>query len=357
MRRPVGVKNRFYLQLVLEGLAPIKTCILTRLAELGTIAGIDIGPSNIGWCSETDAGFFRFCADVDSPQRLVKNLQRKLDRQNRANNPDNFDEKCRVKSGVKLTKWIKSKNQLETQVKLRDMQTHTAEKRVNAHGRDINILLGKARSFRRDNVSVRSLQKNYGRSVGARAPGHFMSELLRKAESAGGSNKSINVRQLKTSQFDHSTGEFRKKTLKERWHVFGDVRGRVQRDVYSAFLALHVIKTVDADGVITEAHDREFLEKAWRVLAPVLRSKELFKEGYENVNTSETKVEGDCIAPPNALCQLSISEAIEFIQSPGTQARGTVCSEMFLGTTCLNFNHANDLSAPLETKNHRTWLC
>ena len=250
VRRPVGAKNRFYLQLVLEGLAPIKTSILTRLAEPGTIAGIDIGPSNIGWCSETDAGFFKFCADVDSPQRLVKNLQRKLDRQNRANNPDNFDEKGRVKRGVK---WVKSKKQLETQAKLRDMQTHTAEKRVNAHGRDINILLGKARSFRHDNVSVRSLQKNYGRSVGARAPGHFMSELLRKAERAGGSSKSINVRQLKTSQFDHSTGEFHKKTLSERWHVFGDGRGRIQRDVYSAFLALHVINTTDSDGVITGA--------------------------------------------------------------------------------------------------------
>jgi hypothetical protein len=33
--------------------------------------------------------------------------------------------------------------------------------------------------------------------------------------------------------------------------------------VYSAFLALHVFETVDVDGEITEAHDREILEKAW----------------------------------------------------------------------------------------------
>jgi hypothetical protein len=94
-------------------------------------------------------------------------------------------------------KWFKSKNQLQTQAKLRSVQAHTAEKRINAHGRDINMLLGKARSFRHDNVSVKSLQRNYRRSVGARAPGHFMSELERKAERAGGSSKSINVRQLK----------------------------------------------------------------------------------------------------------------------------------------------------------------
>ena len=326
VRRPVGDKNRFYLQLVMDGLAPIKTSVLTRLAEPDSRAGIDIGPSNIGWCSETDAGFFKFCADVDSPQRLIKNLQRKLDRQNRANNPDNFDEKGRAKSHVK---WVKSKNQLETQAKLRGVQTRTAEKRANAHGRDINNLLGKARRFRHDNVSVKSLQKNYGRSVGARAPGHFMSELFRKAERAGGWSKSINVRQLKTSQYDHSTGEFHKKKLSERWHVFGDGRGRVQRDVYSAFLALHAVETVDIDGVITEAHDRELLEKAWIVIASVLKAKELFNEKYGDVNTSETKVEGECIAPPYALCQSPISEVIEFIQLPGSQSRGAVCMETF----------------------------
>ena len=351
VRRVVGTKNRFYLQLVLEGNAPVKSSILSRLSRPGARAGIDIGPSNIGWCSETDAGFFKFCADVYAPQRLITNLQRKLDRQNLANNPGNFDEKGRAKSGVK---WAKSKNQLETQAKLRDVQTHTAKKRSNAHGRDINILLGKARSFRHDNVSVKSLQRNYGRSVGARAPGHFMSELLRKAERAGGSSKSINVRQLKTSQFDHSTGEFRKKKLSERWHVFGDGRGRCQRDVYSAFLALHVVETVDTDGVITEAHDRELLEKAWTVIVPVLMSNGLFKEESGDVNTGETKVEGACSAPPYALCQSPISKVIEFIRSPGPQARGAVCMETFLVTKGLNLDHANGLGAPLEPKNHRT---
>jgi hypothetical protein len=351
VRRAVGAKNRFYAQLVMDGRAPVKSSILSRLAAQESRAGIDIGPSNIGWCTETDAGFFKFCADVDAPLRLITNLQRKLDRQNRANNPENFDEKGRAKSGVK---WVKSKNQRQTQAKLRDAQTHTAEKRANAHGRDINMLLGKARGFRHDNVSVKSLQRNYGRSVGARAPGHFMSELGRKAERAGGSSKSINVRQLKTSQFDHSTGEFRKKKLCERWHVFGDGRGRVQRDVYSAFLALHVVETVDADGVITEAHDRELLDKAWAVIVPVLKSKELFKEESGDVNTCETQVERDSIAPPNALCQSSIGEAFEFLQVPGAQARGAVCSGMFLKTKGLNLDHASGQGAPLEPRNHRT---
>ena len=365
VRRPIfnkGDKNKFYLQLVLEGLAPMKTSVLARLADPEARAGIDIGPSHIGWCSETDAGFFKFCADVDAPQRLIANLQRKVDRQNRANNPDNFDKKGRAKSGVK---WVRSKNQRETEAKLRSTQTHTAKKRNNAHGRDINNLLDKARSFRHDNVSVRSLQKNYGRSVGARAPGRFMSELLRKAERAGGSSKSINVRQLKTSQFDHSTGEFHKKKLSERWHVFGDGRGRVQRDVYSAFLALHVVETVDANGIITEAHDRELLEAAWLKIAPVLTTKGLFKglfkEESGGANTLQTQClsvlntdkSGACISPSYDLCQLSISKESEFIQIPGSQARGADRTRKYLKTKGLNHNNVNYSGAPLESKNHR----
>jgi hypothetical protein len=111
---------------------------------------------------------------------------------------------------------------------------------------------------------------------------------------------------------------FVKKKLSKRWHSFGDGRGRCQRDVYSAFLALHVVETVDVDGVITEAHDRELLEKAWLLIAPVLKSKGLFVES-EDLNVSERQVERDSNAAPNALCQSSISEAIEFfIQLLGT---------------------------------------
>ena len=40
------------------------------------------------------------------------------------------------------------------------------------------------------------------------------------------------------SQFDHTTGEYVKKPLSQRIHIFGDGRTEpVQRDLYSAFLA------------------------------------------------------------------------------------------------------------------------
>ena len=43
--------------------------------------------------------------------------------------------------------------------------------------------------------------------------------------------------------------------------VFGEGNGLVQRDVYSSFLTLQGVDTVDVNGVITEAHDREAVWK------------------------------------------------------------------------------------------------
>ena len=272
--RAVGESRRYYAQLVMDGPPPKKASVLTRLAPAGVPAGLDLGPSNLAWATETDAGVLPFCEEVVRPQKRIRQLGRKLDRQRRANNPANFDAQGRAKRG---RAWVTSAHQRRTQAQLHGLQARTARQRANAHGRDINLLLERARHFRHDGVSVKSLQRNYGRSIGARAPGHFMSELQRKAESAGGDSSSVNVYHLKTSQYDHSSGDFVKKSLSERWHVFADGRGACQRDVYSAFLALHAVRAVDEQGVITWAHDRALLESAWLKLEPALRAKGLFR--------------------------------------------------------------------------------
>jgi hypothetical protein len=155
-------------------------------------------------------------------------------------------------------------------------QARTAALRKNAHGRDINHLLSQARSWRHDGVSVKSLQKNYGRSVLARAPGYFMSELKRKAERAGGKSLAQSARELKTSQYCHVRAAFTKKTLSERWHVFPD-GSAVQRDVYSAFLARNAQEKVDEDGVVGWAHDPSVLLAAFARLAPALRAQGLYR--------------------------------------------------------------------------------
>lgn len=313
--------RKYYLQMVLDGPVPMKASLASRLMEVprASEGGIDIGPSRIAWCTTSDAGEFQFCAEVDAPERRIIQLQRQLDRQRRANNPGNFDAHGRAKKGSRS--WVRSKGQAKTEIRLRSAQTHAAQCRKNAHGRDINQLQEHAMHWRHDGVSIKSLQRNYGRSVSKRAPGRFMSELKRKAESAGGSSSSVNVRQLKTSQFDHSTGNYAKKRLSQRWHVFGDSRGQVQRDVYSAFLALHAVETVDADGVVTWSHDPKRLEAAWVALEPALRARELFHP-IEGASTDGPQGTGASIAPCRGPCQPPSSDVSDSVLAPGIRTRG-----------------------------------
>ena len=311
-------KRRWYVQLVQEGVVPLKDTVAAKLAEVpkDAAAGLDIGPSTIAWCTEDDAGVARFCAEVDAPQRLIRTLQRKLDRQRRANNPENFAEDGTVRAW--RHPWKRSGEQQKTEQQLASLQTRTAAQRAQSHGRSINNLLSKARHFRHDGVSAKALQKIYGRSISARAPGRFMSELQRKAERAGGGSSNIDVRTLKTSQYDHSSGAFVKKSLSERWHVFADGRGRCQRDVYSAFLALHVVEVVDAHGVITQRHDPVLLEEKWKTLAPLLRDKGLFVEASRS---RKGRVPHDADFDGSPSCDGGL------VPSSGVRARGATRAE------------------------------
>lgn len=275
--RQDGGIRRYAVQLIQEGRVPVKASVLERLAPEGTVGGLDMGPSAVAWVTEDDAGLEPLCGSVTMLWQAVRRLQRHIDRQRRAGNPENFNADGTVRKGRKT--WTRSRRQAASEAQLSRLQGKLARHRANAHGQLTNSLISKARGWRDDGVSVRSLQRNYGRSVTMRAPGTFLSLLQRKAERADSARISQDARVLKTSQFDHTTGTCTKKPLSQRWHVFGDGRGRVQRDIYSAFLARNAVQQVDADGVLTWAHDCEVLEAAWQQIVPVLQSKGFYFAG------------------------------------------------------------------------------
>jgi len=88
--------------------------------------------------------------------------------------------------------------------------------------------------------SYRSFQRNYGHSVRDRAPGSFITGLLRKAESAGGVTREGDPRISAPSQ-SCVCGARKKKPLSLRVHTCSDCgTGPIQRDVFSAFLWRHI---------------------------------------------------------------------------------------------------------------------
>jgi hypothetical protein len=77
-------------------------------------------------------------------------------------------------------------------------------------------------------------KKRFGKSIGHRASAMFLCILERKVKTNGGIFKKVNTQKFKASQYDHKANDYKKKELKERWHIFDDGT-KIQRDLYSAF--------------------------------------------------------------------------------------------------------------------------
>ena len=117
VRRKINGRNRFTVQLICEGYPDHK-----EKNEIGAgDVGIDIGPSTIAIAApETQKAEVRqFCGELKSYQKEIRRLQRKLDRQRRANNPEAFKPNGTAKSGKR--QWQVSGREKETRRKLSEL--------------------------------------------------------------------------------------------------------------------------------------------------------------------------------------------------------------------------------------------
>ena len=128
VRRKLGLRRRFYAQLVCGGLPYLKP-----QHQLGTdVVGLDLGPSSLALVAEGEAHLQPFCPEVAPDARALRRLDRKLDRQRRASNPANYDERGRVKPGRK--RWKVSKRQRKLQAQRREVHRKLATTRRRSHG-------------------------------------------------------------------------------------------------------------------------------------------------------------------------------------------------------------------------------
>jgi len=230
VRRKIRGRNRFYVQLVCEGKPYQKP--KNYLGE-GDV-GLDLGPSTVATVAEQEAFLAQFCDELVPRQKEIRRLQRQIDRQRRANNPDCYDEKGRSIKGKRPTN--KSARQRKTETKLAELYRQQAAHRKSLHGQTVNCVLRMGNVFKLEKLSYLAFQRQYGRSVGMRAPGMFVALLKRKAASAGAEVIEFPTRTTRLSQTCHGCGTVKKKSLSERWHKC-DCGVEAQRDLYSAFLA------------------------------------------------------------------------------------------------------------------------
>lgn len=237
VRKVIRGRDRFYAQLTLVG-QPYQRDQLQR----HSVVGLDIGPSTIAIVGEGVGQFRRFCDELESKERELRRLRRRIDRQRRANNPEAFDERGR---------WIRGRRARNTSLRmrrslerLRTIQKQQADHRKSLHGHLVREILALGSDFRMEKLSYRSFQGAFGRSSLARAPGMFVAHLKRKAAEIGATVTEFSPYHTRLSQTCHGCGSVQKKPLSVRIHhcECGVV---AHRDLYSAFLA----RCVDGDQV------------------------------------------------------------------------------------------------------------
>ncbi|BAZ24198.1 transposase, IS608 family protein [Kalymmatonema gypsitolerans NIES-4073] len=251
IRRELNGKTRWFVQIVCEGI-PYQGRENTQ--PLDAKVSIDLNISNVAYFSFKKAGLKPFADKVPTFEKEIKVIQRSQDRSRRINNPDNFNSNDIVFKGKKKGRKVKRKGQIKRGKKLHWNNSKNyrrllhkrreLERRKTAYARSQNralandILRNGGKHLNLEDVSVKGWQRRYGKAISAKSPGFFQSELLRKAESAGGVVNKYSTQKTACSQ-THLDGSRVKKKLSERIHY--DQTGIVMhRDLFSAYLGLFV---------------------------------------------------------------------------------------------------------------------
>jgi hypothetical protein len=258
--RNVKGHRRWYVQLAQTGLPPIKE---KNTTSDGQEVGLDVGPSSLAVVSESGANLLAFCPTIEHPWKQIRLLQRAMDRSRRATNPHCYNENGTWKKGAGVK--VVSRKYLTLKKLAAEEERKLAAERKRSQGQLGNEVVSLGNLIKTEKLSYKAWQKLYGKSVKVKAPATFIDGLKRKAERAGGQLTELNTWSLKMSQYDHVKADYVKKTLSLRWHILGREITQdtvlVQRDMYSAFLALCVVEN---------EHHPSQLSTRWPVVKPLL---------------------------------------------------------------------------------------
>lgn len=286
-RKFVRGKYKYILQLILDGIPPIK--INKETGEIkndigqGKV-GIDIGTQTISYVSNYDVKLLELAPRVQNIENQKRKLLRYMDRSKRTTNPNNFNNNGTIKKGIKL-EWSYSKKYIKAKNKLKDLYRKQADIREQDHNILTNEILKNGNIIYVEEMNFKALQsrskktekndkgkfkkkKRFGKSLANKSPSKFLTILQNKLKAKGGLYFEINTREVKASQYNHLNRQYNKKKLSQRWNYFkyNNQDIKVQRDIYSAYLIKNVnedLKSINQEQCkidfnnFLELHDKE----------------------------------------------------------------------------------------------------
>ena len=249
VRRLEYGQYNFYAQVILEGTPVLKN----PQNNLKTNVGIDIGLTSVAVATDYETQLIELAPSVKNNDKKLAKLNQKMDRQRRANNPQNYNPDGTIKTGRKT--WKNSNRYLKTKAEYQELERLGREQRRHAHERLSNQIVEMGDSFIVEQMSFAELAKRhetptknesgkflssagFGKHVKRRAPASLISLIKYKAFFRGRKFLEVNVDDIAATQLDHSTGERKPLELSQRVKIVDNQV--VQRDLYSAFLLKNI---------------------------------------------------------------------------------------------------------------------
>ena len=125
--------ERFFVQLALAGMSYHKP----KHTVGSETVGLDLGPSSIAIVPrEAEARLEPLCAELRPDARAIRRLQRQMERQRRAANPEHYDERGRIKKrGKGAPRWKQSRGYQVSRRRKAARERRLAAHRKSLHGR------------------------------------------------------------------------------------------------------------------------------------------------------------------------------------------------------------------------------
>ncbi|HEX6480168.1 MAG TPA: transposase [Ktedonobacteraceae bacterium] len=210
------------------------------------VVGLDLGPSTLAIVPQVGPARLLLLAEELAPDaRTRRRLQRHLERERQANNPEHYDAQGRIRKrrrGQGRRVWRESQSYQKTRRRLATTERRLAAHRRSLHGLLANQIIRLGDDLRIEKVSYKGWQRCFGRSVGVRAPGRFVDAVkCVVARTRTAQLHEIPTFQTKLSQYCHRCENYTRKPLSQRFHCCPHCGlgsdGLIQRDLYSAWLA------------------------------------------------------------------------------------------------------------------------
>ena len=251
IRKTIRGKKVYYLHIVCRGFPP------SKVTKGQAVIGIDPGISTVAFASSSEVALVDLVPkNITQKEKLLKRLDQTIERSQRVNNPECYNENGTIKKGTRFKR--SSNRQMRLRNRRRKTYRSLSEERKKLQGQLVSHIVSQASSIKIEELNVKGLQKRsrdirinpktnrpyskkrFGKAIFRAAPNAFRTALETRASQLGIEFEVISPKDVKPSQYNHITQTFEKKSLFTRVYDLSDEYPDIQRDLYSAFLIGHI---------------------------------------------------------------------------------------------------------------------